>query len=242
RNKIVYTQAEEIKNGIIEADVKSDEDLGRFGFIYRVQDDYEYKYVGTEDQNNQYFSQTLGDINKWTSKTKGVPLEADETYRLRIKFVDDTVVMYVDGEKVGSWSQPEGVDKAGLMGFEKWRGAANITISNVSVEEYIVPDPPETNPVEQVLSSDYMDVTIDETFPRVIEYDVDGKTMAGQETPVYGLKVNDMLYYPEVSFKQISDNEAEYTLAVEDSFEDLDAEFTLSVKVEGNKVIYDFKD
>src|SRR5699024_3118701 len=60
RNKIVYTQAEEIKNGIIEADVKSDEDLGRFGFIYRVQDDYEYKYVGTEDQNNQYFSQKIG--------------------------------------------------------------------------------------------------------------------------------------------------------------------------------------
>src|SRR5699024_5001820 len=103
-------------------------------------------------------------------------------------------------------------------------------------------DPPETDPVEQVLSSDYMDVTIDETFPRVIEYDVDGKTMTGQETPVYGLKVNDMLYYPEVSFQKISDDEAEYTLTVEDSFEDIDAEFTLSLKVEDNKVIYDFTD
>src|SRR5699024_7902718 len=242
KNKIIFNEVDEMKDGIFEADITPDTDLNRFGFIYRVQDASEYKYVGTGDQNNQYFSEIFGDVNNWTSMTKGVPLEAGETYRLRVKFIDDMAALYIDGEKMGSWSQSDGVDKEGLFGFEKSRGAANITISNVSIEEYVMPDPPEIDPVEQVLSSDYMDVTIDETFPRIIEYDVDGKTMTGQETPVYGLKVNDMLYYPEVSFQKISDDEAEYTLTVEDSFEDIDAEFTLSLKVEDNKVIYDFTD
>ena len=242
KNKIVFSEADEIKNGIFEADITPDTDLNRFGFIYRVQDASEYKYVGTGDQNDQYFSEIFGDVNSWTSMTKGVPLEADETYRLRVRIIDDMAALYIDGEKMGSWSQSEGVDQKGLFGFEKSRGAANITISNVSMEEYIAPEPPDTDPVENVLSSDYMDVTIDETFPRVIEYDVDGKMMTGQETPVYGLKVNDMLYYPEVSFQKISDDEAEYTMHVEDSFEDIDAVFTLSLKVEDNKVIYEFED
>src|SRR5699024_3420831 len=122
------------------------------------------------------------------------------------------------------------------------RGTANITISNVKVEEYDAPNPPETDPVEQVLSSDYMDVTIDETFPRVIKYDVDDKTMSGQESPVYGMKINDMPYYPEVSFEKVSESEAEYTMTVEDSYEDIDAQFTLLLKVEDNKVIYSFED
>lgn len=242
KNKIVYNQADEIKDGIFEADIKADKNLNRFGFIYRVQDTSEYKYVGTGDENNQYFSEIFGEENNWTSMTKGIPLEADKTYRLRIKFIDDMAALYIDDEKIGSWSQAEGVDKAGAIGFEKSRGTANITISNVKVEEYDAPNPPETDPVEQVLSSDYMDVTIDETFPRVIKYDVDDKTMSGQESPVYGLKINDMPYYPEVSFEKVSESEAEYTMTVEDSYEDIDAQFTLLLKVEDNKVIYSFED
>src|SRR5699024_4000953 len=124
------------------------------------------------DQNNQYFSEIFGDVNNWTSMTKGVPLEAGETYRLRVKFIDDMAALYIDGEKMGSWSQSDGVDKEGLFGFEKSRGAANITISNVSVEEYVMTDPTDIDSVEQVLIFDYMDVSLAYIFQRYYEYDV----------------------------------------------------------------------
>ncbi|WP_234447042.1 endo-alpha-N-acetylgalactosaminidase family protein [Virgibacillus salexigens] len=242
KNKIVYSKMEEIKNGVFEADITSNTDLSRFGFIYRLQDASTYSFAGTEDENDQYFSEIFGPANKWTSTTKGVPLEADKTYHIRAKFVDDNVTLYVDNEKVGSWFQPDGVNEAGLLGLEKSRGPANITISNVSIEEYTPPEPPNKEPIEQTLHSNYMDVTIDEVFPRIIQYKVDGKVMNGQKSPVYGLKLNNMLYYPEVSFEKVSEDEAIYTLAVEDEYEAMDAELTLSVKVEDNQVTYRFED
>lgn len=241
KNKIVYNKMEEIKNGIFEADITPNTDLNRFGFIYRVQGPSAYTYTGTGDQNDQYFGEIFGPKNKWTSMTKGVPLNADQTYHLRVKFIDDTATLYIDGEKIGSWTQPEGIDQAGLLGLEKSRGAADITISNVSIQEYIPPEPPNTQPKEQTLSSGYMDVIIDEVFPRVMEYNVGDKVMNGQKSSVYGLKVNGMLYYPEVSFEKVSDGEALYTLTVKDEYEDIDAVFEVSLKVKGNKVIYSFE-
>lgn len=95
---------------------------------------------------------------------------------------------------------------------------------------------------ENVINSDYMEVTIDETFPRIIKYDVDDNTMVGQETPVDELKVNDTLYTPDVTFEKVSDDEAEYTMTIKDADEDLDAQFVLSLKVENNQIIYSFED
>ncbi|MGM0941231.1 MAG: endo-alpha-N-acetylgalactosaminidase family protein [Bacillota bacterium] len=242
KNKIVYKNMEEMKNGIFEADITSDTDLNRFGVIFRVQDPSAYTYVGTEDQNNQYFHELFGPVNKWTSLTKGMAIEADQTYHLRVRFINDSATLFINDEKIGSWTQSGGVDKAGLIGLEKSRGAANITISNVHMKEYMPPDPPDLEPIEQTISSDYMNVTIDEVFPRVIKYSVGNSVMNGQLSPVYGLKINNMLYYPEVSFEKVSDQEVIYTLAVQDEFEDLDATFTLSLKVNGNKVVYSFEE
>lgn len=238
KNKIVYRNMPKIKNGVFEADITADSDLKRFGFIYRVQDNSAYTYVGTGDSNNQYFGEIFGPTNKWTSMTNSVALEANKTYKLRVKFMDDTASLYINGDKIGAWTQAEGVDSPGLLGLEKSRGEANINISNVKIKEYVPPTPPSKDPILETLSSDYMDVTVDQVYPRVVEYDVDGKMMYGQETPVYGLKVNNMLYYPEVAFEKVNDQEAIYSLHVKDEYENIDVHVKLSLKVDGNQVVY----
>lgn len=242
KNKIVYSQMDKIKNGIFEADITPDANLNRFGFIYRVQDESAYTYIGTGDQNNLYFGELFGPVNRWTDMTEGTPLKANETYRLRVRFIDDMATLYIDDEKMGSWTQPGGVSESGLIGFEKSRGNANIKFANIKISEIVPEEPPNITPVEATLSSDYMDVVIDEVFPRVIKYKVGDKQMSGQETPVYGLKVNGLLYYPEVKYEKVDDHEARYTLSIKDEYEDLDTIFTLSLKVDNNKVIYRFED
>ncbi len=80
KNKIVYDNMPTIKDGIFEADITADTDLKRFGFIYRVQDASAYTYVGTGDDNDQYFGEVFGPANKWTSMTSSLPLKANKAY------------------------------------------------------------------------------------------------------------------------------------------------------------------
>src|SRR5699024_9452655 len=143
KNKIVYTGAE-LQDGTFEADITPDRDLTRFGMIYRVQDVDTFKYTGTGDTNDNYFAEVFGPANSYTGMTKGPALEADETYRMKIKFNGDNVTLYIDGEKINSWSQSDGVKDAGKIGFEKSRGDANVEISNVVVTPYDAPAKPDT--------------------------------------------------------------------------------------------------
>ncbi|WP_419955385.1 endo-alpha-N-acetylgalactosaminidase family protein [Neobacillus niacini] len=243
KNRIVYNNMKPIKNGTFEADITPGTNaMNRFGFIYRVQNPSAYTYVGTGDQNNQYFGEIFGPANTWTAMTSDVALEANKTYHLLLKFMDDVATLYINNKKVTSWTLTGGVDQAGLLGFEKSRGAADITISNIKIKEYIPPQPPNTQPVEDTLRSDYMDVKIDQVYPRVIEYRVGDKVMNGQQSPVYGLKVNGNLYYPEVSFEKLREGEALYTLKVKDEWEKLDAVFKVSLKVKQNQVIYTYEE
>ena len=240
KNKIVYN-APKVKNGIFEADITpGTDDMNRFGLLYRVQSSSAYTYVGTGDTNDQYFGEIFGPRNTWTAMTKNTPLEGGKTYRLSVKVIDDSATLSINGQKINSWTLSGGVDQAGLFGFEKSRGAAEVTISNIKIKEIVPPEPPTTPPVLDTLKSKYMDVTIDQIFPRVVKYQVGEKVMEGQETPHYGLNVNGLLYYPAVQFEKISSSEALYTLTVKDELEDLDASFKVSLKVEDNKVIYHF--
>jgi endo-alpha-N-acetylgalactosaminidase len=241
KNRIVYDKMKGIKNGTIEADITPGTGtMNRFGFIYRVQNPTAYTYVGTGDQNNQYFGEVFGPSNSWTAMTTNVALEGNKTYRLKVKVMDDVATLYIDNKKISSWTLTGGVQQAGLFGFEKSRGAANITIANIKITEHLPPKAPDTPPVEDTISSDYMDVMIDQVFPRVIEYRVGEKIMNGQPTPVYGLKVNGALYYPEVSYQKVNESKAVYTLKVKDEDENLDASFKVALKVKDNQVIYTF--
>uniref|UniRef100_UPI003709A9CA endo-alpha-N-acetylgalactosaminidase family protein n=1 Tax=Gracilibacillus timonensis TaxID=1816696 RepID=UPI003709A9CA len=239
KNKVVYNNMPKIKNGTLEADITGDVDLSRFGLIYRVQDESAYTYVGTGDTHESYFGEIFGPDNSWTSFTDGPALAAEETKRLKIRFIDQMARLYIDNEFLTSWSL-QGVQEPGLLGFEKSRGEANITISNIVITEETDVESPETEPVPNTLQSDYMEVTIDEVFPRIIQYQVGDKTLNGQETPTQGIKINGIPYAANVSFEKITDNEAEYVLTVEDADENLDVDLVLSVKVEGNQVIYEF--
>jgi endo-alpha-N-acetylgalactosaminidase len=138
KNRNVYNKVKTIKIGIFEADITPGANaMNRFGLIYRVQNPSVYSYVGTGDQNNNYFGEIFVPANNWTSETANVPLKANKTYNLRLKFTDDLATLYINDKKVNTWTLSGGVDQAGLLGFEKSRGVANITISNIKINEVL---------------------------------------------------------------------------------------------------------
>lgn len=63
------------------------------------------------------------------------------------------------------------------------------------------------------ITSDQMEVLVDEDFPRVIEYHLDGKTMYGQDENISQVKINNQLYTPSVT-AQANGNKVSYDMTV----------------------------
>jgi len=79
------------------------------------------------------------------------------------------------------------------------------------------------------ISSGTLTVHVDPSFPRVIEYNCNGKIMYGQEDTLSVVKINDTEYTPDVtSIKQ--EDSVLYTLL----FEEIDVVIIVEFKVNAN--------
>ena len=85
---------------------------------------------------------------------------------------------------------------------------------------------------ERTLSSPVMQVTIDDAFPRVIQYKwlADGSVLYGQEDALSTVTINGTDYTPAVTFKQSAAGRARYTL----KFAELNVEMAVEISVTGN--------
>ena len=119
--------------------------------------------------------------------------------------------------------------------------SANITVEK---EDIVVPDlkiqlaegidyeAPET------LKSDVMEVGIDNAFPRVIGYTLNGKKMLGQTTAVDTITIGSTAIKPEVEFKKDAENKATYKMTLKDEAANIDAVLTATLTVEKNIVTF----
>ncbi|MCI6676236.1 MAG: endo-alpha-N-acetylgalactosaminidase family protein [Clostridiales bacterium] len=118
------------------------------------------------------------------------------------------------------------------------------TTVTVEEEDIVVPDlviktadgidyeAPET------LKSSEMEVGIDNTFPRVIGYTLNGKKMLAQTTAVDTIKIGQTAIKPEVTFKKDAENKATYTMVVKDEEANIDAVLTATMTVEKNTLTF----
>ena len=103
-------------------------------------------------------------------------------------------------------------------------------------------DPEEDKEVEtDYIQSDELIAQIDQNFPRVINYEYNGKEIAGQERPIDTIEVNGKAYKPEVTYQKTGPNKASYVLHAksDDPADLIDAEFHIDITIEDNVV--DFK-
>ena len=87
----------------------------------------------------------------------------------------------------------------------------------------------------EIIENDELEVMIDKSFPQVYQYELksNGGVMQGNTLSLDTIKLNGQEYQPEVKYKKISDEKAQYTLTVDE----MDAEITLTFAVDEN----DFK-
>ena len=228
-------------DGILEFDMTPLNDKGHIGAIIRYESPESWVYLGC-DMSADLFGRAVWFIStpKGTTTvfTKDINKPfANVTRRIRLKYLKDLVTLWVEGEEVAHSTLPESVPytgKPGKIGFRAWNGGA-MKIGNVHYSPCSPLKAAKTPAKKSIkIASDAMEVVLDRSFPRVLEYtwQENAAKLYGQLRAYNYITINGHDYQPAVKTLSISDNTVAYELKV------AEAQITihLSYTVEGNSL------
>ncbi len=205
----VATDTPMIKNGIYEFDIKNTPSSGegRLGFLFRSMDQNNYQGLFFDIGSNWFWlnNTSYGSFNGKSALKDG------EQFHVRLEAEGNNVKLYVDGELIGygTYSLPE---KQGYFGLRKQYSNSNVRLDNLRIQETLSVMPKEKEDIPVTVNSEQMSVTMDKNFPRVLSYQMNGKTMQGNSNKVYGVRLNGTVYYPFVSCEKDGNDTLLYTL------------------------------
>lgn len=153
---------------------------------------YAYTPTGTYalfDNNNDLITENGGNS---TGDGQRLYSGRAKPYTLKVRVVESTITVWVDGSEVLQttiYGLPDSAGQAGL-----WlNSGAGATVYDMTVNTSNLLAPYGEKVKTDTISSNEMTVTLDAEFPRVVSYELDGKTMAGQAVPYHALEINNIL-------------------------------------------------
>ncbi|GMQ64049.1 hypothetical protein AN2V17_32860 [Vallitalea sp. AN17-2] len=188
-----------LKNMIFEADVEfvlaTENSVFRGGPLIRYIDSNNWANISLDVgklvwKNGQGYGSFPGSF----SPQKG------KVYRMKLKAHEGNFSISFDGNEIGKQSVSSLPDGEGYIGFHSWAGQSFI-IDNVKVTEIPPLAPPAIEEKTTIISSEKMDVTVDENFPRVLSYKwkEDGSILHGEDEQLFIMEVNGEQYIPTVT-------------------------------------------
>lgn len=223
-----------LKNFAYEADFKTSTNDGRIGLMFRYTSNDDWASICYDNGGWIWKAYNKGQESYGKFGGSSIKLEANTNYRMKLKVQDNNVSLWVDDELVGSQSLGSLPNQAGKIGLHGWFGNKDVTVGNIKLEEILPLLPPDVGETqEQVISSDKMNVVLDNNYPRVIRYEwkEDGSTLVGEDEQLYIMEVNNEKYVPEVTCTT-KNNKSTYELKVKE----IGVEVTLEMSVNNNKL------
>ena len=236
---------------------RSDDQKGRFGVYVNYKDNKNNIFVGYDKEG--WFWQYKGpNTDTWYNKQRVAAPSTDSENHLEISYKKDGQ-LNATNNGVNLFSTvlvPETVKNA-LNGVNKVllkAGTWGDEITKVDVKtdnQENVKATEETSAVNkglekndkdvryETLHSDVLKAVIDTAFPRVKQYELDGKTLTGQVQKISQMSINGQTVTPTVTYHRDSDTTATYTLKVKNDTEFIDAEITVKLEVVGNEMHFD---
>lgn len=89
------------------------------------------------------------------------------------------------------------------------------------------------------IQSKVLKAVIDQAFPRVKEYTLNGHTLPGQVQQLKKILVNNHEITPEVTYKKINDTTAEYLMKLRDEKNFINSDMTVRLQVVDNQLHFD---
>ena len=224
---VIDENSPELFNSSVEFTVDPSNDNANIGAVLRYADEDSWTYIGQDGNGNQYGSSwyvqnSEGQRRRLVEDTARIYAKRVVPYKIKIEVVENTVTIYLDGAEIFHGVVPE---------LTKSKGKAGVRLSNndglyqyLAINSEVLLETPDAEPVEREISSSDLTVKMDEKFPRVIDYTLDGKKMYGQEKPVYYVTVNNVDYVPEVT-STFTEGEAVYKLSIDEIGVSFDTRF-----------------
>ena len=206
---------------------------GRYGFVFR-DSDFNSGFSVEVDINGKW-RVNVNDSQKAFGKTYS--LEANTTYHVNIDIVGDVVkLQFTKGNQVidmGSVTVSDLPDTAGHFGVRSWYNGKVMTIDNLKLVEE--PSIPLLNADVRTaeIKKNGLSVSIDQDFPRIISYSLNGKTMRGQEDQIQTVVLNGEKISPSVTGEQMDESTYRYDM----SFPDQQVKITARLLVLENNVV-----
>jgi endo-alpha-N-acetylgalactosaminidase len=237
---IIATESPKLQDAVYEATLKISGDVSRVGFVFRYIDNNNWsaiQYNNGENDGSWTWSNLTDGNETWGIITKSTKLSADTEYRIKIRYVGNLIEIYVDDNKIYGSVIPQLPLGRGKIGIRSWYTAKTIYLDDI---RYYTQMPPLHADFDEVtLESDFMDVILDDTFPRVMRYEIkDGQdsVVEGQKDYISSVEINNSLFWPDrVSFEQ-NGNKAQYLLEFDAIETRMTVEFELQDNVLGMRI------
>ena len=97
----------------------------------------------------------------------------------------------------------------------------------------------DSNVKYDTIQSTVLKAVIDQAFPRVKEYVLNGNKLPGQVQPINQVVINKHAVTPEVSYKKINETTAEYEMKLRDEKNLINADMTVRLQVVDNQLHFD---
>lgn len=186
---------------------------GRYGFVFRDTD-----FTGglsVEVDINGNWRVNVDDSTKGFGKT--FSLKAGETYKVAIDLIGNTVQLkFTDKDglvtDMGSVTMESMKNTPGLFGIKSWYGSKELTFDNFEMIEEASLPLFTANEKTVEIQKDGLAAVIDESFPRILSYKLNKKTMRGQEDQLGTVVLNGEKVSPAVTGTKKDDSTYEYVM------------------------------
>lgn len=213
QNAILIDQdSPELHNGEVEFTFDPKNDSGNLALVLRYQDASNWVAVGiggvggnhtqwyayTPAGSTALFSNSGDNFTKGDGDGQRLYSDRAAPYTVKVRLVENTITVWVDGAEILQTNLPGLPDGKGKFGV-RYTSGAGADIYNLTVRTANPLETADQTGENKTIASDEMTVTLDSSFPRVVSYELDGKTLPGQEKPYYVVEVNNKTVVPTVT-------------------------------------------
>lgn len=246
-------------NATVDLTFKDDSEKGksRFGVFLKFKDTNNNVFVGY-DKDGWFWEYKSPTTSTWYRGSRVAAPETGSTNRLSITLKSDGQLNASNNDVnlFDTVTLPAAVNdhlknekkillKAGS--YDDERTVVSVKTDNQEgVKTEDTPAEKETGPVVDdskvtydTIQSKVLKAVIDQAFPRVKEYSLNGHTLPGQVQQFNQVFINNHRITPEVTYKKINETTAEYLMKLRDDAHLINAEMTVRLQVVDNQLHFD---